>query len=491
MILTSIESIIEYKQNMGRYALSKIAVRVDMNVEASNRGMPEELHVIHTKLNDLHKNYTLIKQKFNKLSDDTLKMNTKILALQTTSNNIKSSIAAAPLIKNLPDDVHKLSENVATIGSKIINVEDKMEKLKTQHSDFDQKHKSFTSTVKQLQTENLPNLINAFILATTYQNPNETGDMKRALMCNSKAVDDVSHIKVPNVAKPTLAPFPVDSSAINQVHQNVATIGSKIINVEDKMEKLKTQHSDFDQKHKSFTSTVKQLQDDVSHIKVPNVAKPTLAPFPVDSSAINQVHQNMKSLEDQFDVFNSSVNEELKTIEERIAKLKELISTKSPARNQSVSDSQLNQLIHQYVNETVKKSLIVNIVGISPQSSVGNISMEAILGDVNSLIKLYVQLLSKFNQTSGVLTQDVKPQSIIEQLLNKSVDVPYSILSNKIQNVSNDVAVLKSSVIKLQTSDANLTKQMEDALKSKPINFSSTNKPQGINIDFELIFNSF
>ncbi|GAB6022420.1 hypothetical protein CHUAL_006537 [Chamberlinius hualienensis] len=101
-------------------------------VEESEKSTPSEFHSIHSQLNELQKNHLALKEEVDQLNKTLESISKEITSLKKTTTDIQKSIADAPQLETLPKDFKSLSQSLASMGSKITDLETTLELLKGQ-----------------------------------------------------------------------------------------------------------------------------------------------------------------------------------------------------------------------------------------------------------------------------------------------------------------------------------------------------------------------
>lgn len=104
------------------------------NVDAENKHLPEALHDMHSRLQQLAQNLTNTAAELQKTSAQLASLSKEVANLKATTSSLQESVASAPQIKGLPNAVTDLKQNVATIGSQVSSLEQGVEALKEQHT---------------------------------------------------------------------------------------------------------------------------------------------------------------------------------------------------------------------------------------------------------------------------------------------------------------------------------------------------------------------
>ncbi|CAN8003919.1 unnamed protein product [Ixodes hexagonus] len=103
-------------------------------VDAENKHLPEALHEMHSRLQQLAQNLSNTAVELQKTSAQLASLSKEVADLKATTSSLQESVASAPQIKGLPNAVTDLKQNVANIGSQVSSLEQGVEALKEQHT---------------------------------------------------------------------------------------------------------------------------------------------------------------------------------------------------------------------------------------------------------------------------------------------------------------------------------------------------------------------
>ncbi|XP_040074034.1 uncharacterized protein LOC120846362 isoform X1 [Ixodes scapularis] len=146
------------------------------NVDAENKHLPEALHEMHSRLQQLAQNLTSTAAELQKTSAQLASLSKEVADLKATTSSLQESVASAPQIKGLPNAVTDLKQNVANIGSQVSSLEQGVEALKEQHT---------ATQTMQKDLDHLKELVQRVTNATSSENQSSAhslDDLKQSML---------------------------------------------------------------------------------------------------------------------------------------------------------------------------------------------------------------------------------------------------------------------------------------------------------------------
>ncbi|XP_040074035.1 EF-hand calcium-binding domain-containing protein 14 isoform X2 [Ixodes scapularis] len=145
-------------------------------VDAENKHLPEALHEMHSRLQQLAQNLTSTAAELQKTSAQLASLSKEVADLKATTSSLQESVASAPQIKGLPNAVTDLKQNVANIGSQVSSLEQGVEALKEQHT---------ATQTMQKDLDHLKELVQRVTNATSSENQSSAhslDDLKQSML---------------------------------------------------------------------------------------------------------------------------------------------------------------------------------------------------------------------------------------------------------------------------------------------------------------------
>lgn len=120
-------------------------------VVAGSEGVPQALQNCHSLSKDLQKNQSQIAERLSEFSALHNNITSELTEVKNVLRTVQDQLKSSPDLVNVPLSVDNLSQQVATFGSKIKDLETTVSKIKDQHGVVDAAVKNLVTNVTEMK----------------------------------------------------------------------------------------------------------------------------------------------------------------------------------------------------------------------------------------------------------------------------------------------------------------------------------------------------